>query len=49
MFAPIANGWISSAARTYSRNEPLGPLSIVHSIGRDGAHFALGHQLPLSG
>lgn len=32
---------------TYSRNEPLGPLSIVHSIGRDEAHFTLSHQLSL--
>lgn len=32
---------------TYSRNEPLGPLSIVHSVGRDEAHFALSHQFSL--
>ncbi len=32
---------------TYSRDETLGPLSIIYSVGRDEAHFALSHQLSL--
>lgn len=32
---------------TYSGDEPLGPLSIILSIGRDQTHFALSHQLSL--
>ena len=33
---------------TDRRDEALGPLSIIQRVGRDGAHLALRHQLPLS-
>lgn len=32
---------------TYSGDESLGPLAVVHGVGGDEAHFALRHQLPL--
>lgn len=38
---------ILSQFDTYSRDESLGPLAIVHGVGGDQAHFALRHQLSL--
>lgn len=44
----LAKLWMHKMAIcTYSGDKSLGPLSIIHSIGWDGAHFPLSNQLSL--